>query len=171
MNREQMKKRIIEALDTGWYEDCFYCQRGSDFVFGNRAFVVRLRDVDMSQYRLEEKTVELAEKAFETINGKDREWRGAAITPPSISLLKKLIRAHAYSVLVLYRFTASLCYNAQIMLPILKLLGNCKMDFRRLPGYSGYGKNRYKTDAWALYLVGDRGEAIIMPYGQRQADD
>ena len=164
MFKSTMIKFIKNALDTGWYEDGFYCQRGSDFVFGNRAFVVRLRDVDMSRYRLEEKTVELAEKVFTTINDKDREWRGAAITPPSISLLKKLIRAHAYSALVLYWFTASLCYNAQIMLPILKLLGNCKMDFRRLPGYSGYGKNRHKADAWALYLVGDRGEAVIMPY-------
>lgn len=168
MLKNTMLKFIRNALDTGWYEECFYCQRGSDFVFGNRAFVVRLRDVDMSQYRLEEKTAELAEKAFETINDKDRGWNGAAITPPSISLLKKLIRAHAYYGVVLYWFTSSLCYNAQIMIPILKLLGNCKMDFRRLPGYSGYGKNRYKTDAWALYLVGDRGEAVIMPYANTE---
>jgi len=167
MFKNTMVKFIRNALDTGWYEDIFYCQRGSDFVFGNRAFVVRLRDVDMSQYQLDKKTVELAEKAFTTINDKDREWSGAAITPPSISLLKKLIHAHANSGVVLYRFTASPCYNAQIMLPVLKLLGNCKMDLRRLPGYHGYGKNRHKIDTWALYLVGDRGEAIIMPYAQR----
>lgn len=166
MLKNTMVKFIKNALDTGWYEDCFYCQRGSDFIFGNRAFVVRLRDVDMSQYRLEEKTVELAEKAFAIINDKDRAWSGAAITPPSISLLKKLIRVHEYEGAVLYRFSASLSYNARIMLPILKLLGNCKMDFRRLTGYYGYGKNRHRVDTWGLYLVGDRGEAVIMPYAR-----
>ena len=164
MLRNTMIKFIKNALDTGWYEECFYCQSGSNFIFGSRAFVVRLRDADMSQYRQDEKTAEQAEKVFTTINDEDRAWSGAAITPPSISLLKKLIRVHAYSGVVLYRFSASLSYNAQIMIPILKLLGNCKMDFRRLTGYSGYGKSRHKIDAWALYLVGDRGEAVIMPF-------
>lgn len=166
MTKSRMKKFIIDALNTSRLGE-FYCQRGKDFIFGNGAFVARLHDADLSQYECIKDMVEQAEKVFERIIEKDRAWNGAAMTPPSISHLKRLIKANECHAVVKYYFTVTNSYNARIMLPLMKLLGNCKMDFRRMPGYIHYGPHAGKFDEWALYLVGDRGEAAIMPYAWR----
>lgn len=166
MLKSRMEKFIIDALNTSRLCE-FYCQRGKDFIFGNGAFVARLRDVDLSQYYHDKEKVKQDEKVFERIIEKDRAWNGAAMTPPSISHLKRLIKANECHAVVRYYFTVTNSYNARIMLPLMKLLGNCKMDFRRMPGYIHYGPHAGKFDEWALYLVGDRGEAAIMPYAWR----
>ena len=166
MTKSRMKEFIIDALNTNRLGE-FYCQRGKDFIFGNGAFVARLHDVDLSQYECIKDMAEQAEKVFERIIEKDRAWNGAAMTPPSISHLKRLIHANECHAVVKYYFTVTNSYNARIMLPLMKLLGNCKMDFRRMPGYIHYGPHTGKFDEWALYLVGDRGEAAIMPYAWR----
>ena len=166
MLKNRMKKFIIDALNTSRLGE-FYCQRRKDFIFGNGGFVVRLHDVDLSQYYHDKEKVQQAEKILERVKEKGRAWDGVPMTPPSISRLKNLIRANEHRDVVLYWFTAGLSYNARIMLPVLKLLGNCKMDFRRLTGYIHYGPHKRESDEWALYLVGDHGEAVIMPYAWR----
>lgn len=166
MMKSRMKKFIIDALNTSRLGE-FYCQRGKDFIFGNGAFIARLHDVDLSQYYHDKEKVKQAEKVFIRVNEKDRAWNGAPMTPPSISHLKRLIKANECRAVVKYYFTVTNSYNARIMLPLMKLLGNCKMDFRRMPGYIHYGPHAGKFDEWALYLVGDRGEAAIMPYAWR----
>ena len=163
MLKSQMEKFISKSLETGWFDE-FYCQRGKDFIFGNSAFVARLRDVDLSQYERKANIAHHAEMVFERVTEKDRAWSGAAMTPPSISQVKRLIRAIEPRSTVRYWFNASCSYNARIMLPVMKLLGNCKMDFRKMPGYIHYAGQTTEFNEWALYLVGDRGEAVIMPY-------
>lgn len=163
MLKSRMKKFIIDALNTSQLGE-FYCQHKKDFIFGNGGFVVRLHDVDLSQYYHDKEKVYQAEMIFEKIKEKDRAWDGMPMTLPSISRLKNLIRSNEYRDVVAYWFTPGLSFNARLMLPILKLLGNCKMDFRRLPGYIHYGLHKGQFNEWALYLVGDRGEAVIMPY-------
>lgn len=166
MMKSRMKKFIIDALNTSRLGE-FYCQRGKDFIFGNGAFVVRLHDADLSQYYHDKEKVKQAEKVFAKVIEKHRAWNGAPMMPPSISRLKRLIKANECHAVVRYYFTVTNSYNARIMLPLMKLLGNCKMDFRQMPGYIHYGPHTGKFDEWALYLVGDRGEAVIMPYAWR----
>ena len=163
MLKSVMIKHISAALDTSRFHE-FYFQRDNHFIFGNGAFVVRLHDVNLNEYELRIDMAEQAEKVFERVKEKDRAWDGVPMTPPSISRLKKLLKINEHKRVVRYYFTITNTYNIRIMLPIFKLLGNCKMDFRRLPGYIHYGPHKRKQDEWALYLVGDRGEAVIMPH-------